>query len=95
MRSRYCAFVVHDEGYVLRTWHLATRPASVAFDAQLRWTGLEVLATAAGGREDASGTVEFRASYVAAGRPGALHEVSRFVRVAGAWVYVRGRLVED
>ena len=95
MRSRYSAFVVHDAGYVLRTWHPGTRPATVDFDPDLRWTGLEILETSLGRPGDAKGTVEFRASYVAAGEPGALHEVSRFFRAGGGWAYVRGKLVED
>jgi SEC-C motif domain protein len=34
--------------------------------------------------------VEFRAHYVAAGAAGAQHELSRFVRDAGAWRYLDG-----
>ena len=32
MRSRYSAFVVLDAGYLLRTWHPETRPASLELD---------------------------------------------------------------
>ncbi|NUS16016.1 MAG: hypothetical protein HOY69_32225, partial [Streptomyces sp.] len=41
MRSRYCAFVRLDEGYLLRTWHPRTRPARLDLDPGMRWTGLE------------------------------------------------------
>ena len=95
MRSRYSAFVVGDVPYLLRTWHPATRPGSIELDPDQRWTGLAVLATEAGGPEDAKGVVEFRASYAVRGEPGALHEISRFFRVDGAWVYVRGRQLAD
>jgi SEC-C motif-containing protein len=91
MRSRYSAFVVHDASYLLRTWHPATRPGSLDLDDRVRWTGLEVLATEAGGPGDDRGVVEFRAHHVVDGVPGALHEVSRFRRQAGEWLYVRGR----
>ena len=30
MRSRFSAYAVHDEPYLLRTWHPATRPAARA-----------------------------------------------------------------
>nr|WP_246304383.1 YchJ family metal-binding protein [Nocardioides thalensis] len=95
MRSRYSAFVVHDEAHVLRTWHPATRPEVVDFDPDLTWTGLEVVSKEAGGPEDTKGVVEFRASYVVRREPGAVHEVSRFLRTGGAWLYVRGRLVSE
>ncbi|MEZ0580876.1 YchJ family protein [Nocardioides sp. MH1] len=91
MRSRYSAYVVHDEGHLLRSWHPATRPASIGFDDDLRWTGLEIVATEAGGTADVDGVVEFRAHHTVAGEPGVLHEVSRFRRHDGAWTYVRGR----
>src|SRR5579859_5003628 len=32
MRSRYCAFVLCDERYLLATWHPSTRPGSVSFN---------------------------------------------------------------
>lgn len=86
MRSRYCAFVKGDAGYLLRTWHPRTRPERLELDPGMRWTGLEILATVGGSAFHTSGVVEFRASY----RGGALHERSSFERVDGAWVYVDG-----
>ncbi|MER7406823.1 YchJ family metal-binding protein [Streptomyces sp. NPDC000070] len=86
MRSRYCAFVRGDTGYLLRTWHPRTRPGTLELDPRMRWTGLEILGTSDGSAFHSLGTVEFRASY----RGGSLHERSRFERVDGAWVYVDG-----
>ncbi|MFF8872239.1 YchJ family protein [Streptomyces massasporeus] len=86
MRSRYCAFVQGDVAYLLRTWHPRTRPGRLELDPGMRWTGLEVLGTSEGSAFHTTGTVEFRASY----RGGSLHELSRFERVDGAWVYVDG-----
>lgn len=88
MRSRYSAFVVRDAGYLLRTWASATRPPSVAFDEDLRWTGLDVLATEGGTAFHEEGTVDFRARFRLRGRDGEQRENSRFVREAGLWVYV-------
>ncbi|CAL9322764.1 YchJ family metal-binding protein [Streptomyces olindensis] len=89
MRSRYCAFVQGDTGYLLRTWHPRTRPGTLELDPAMRWTGLEILDTRDGSAFHSTGTVEFRASY----RGGSLHERSRFERVDGAWVYVDGEFL--
>ncbi|MDQ8703034.1 YchJ family protein [Streptomyces sp. LHD-70] len=96
MRSRYAAFAVEDEAYLLRTWHPRTRPPRVGFEAggSMRWTGLEILDSAEGSAFHSTGTVTFRARYVDGGRAGALHERSRFERLDGAWVYVDGDVYE-
>ncbi|MFI6939792.1 YchJ family protein [Streptomyces sp. NPDC050418] len=90
MRSRYAAFVVRDEAYLLRTWHPDTRPPAVEFDPGTRWAGLSVEGTSEGTAFHSAGTVTFRARYSDDGVPGELHERSRFVRIDGAWVYVDG-----
>lgn len=87
MRSRFSAFVLDDAAYVLSTWHPATRPDEVEPDSHLRWTRLQVTDSSGGGLFDAEGVVEFRAYYRDRGRPGEMHERSRFVRHDGAWVY--------
>ncbi|MBX9245963.1 hypothetical protein ICW40_14235 [Actinotalea ferrariae] len=50
------------------------------------WTGLSIVATDAGGTDDATGVVEFVAGFDG----GALHERSRFERRGGRWFYVDG-----
>jgi SEC-C motif-containing protein len=90
MRSRYSAFVVGDAAYLLATWHPATRPAALDLDADVRWTGLDVLATTGGSLLVAEGTVEFRAHYVRGRQAGAQHENSRFLRDDGRWRYLDG-----
>jgi SEC-C motif-containing protein len=89
MRSRYSAFVVRDEAYLLKSWHSSARPARVDFDPGLRWTGLEIVGTTDGGVFHSEGTVEFVAGYVDRGTPGSMRENSLFQRENGAWVYVR------
>ncbi|QKV96797.1 YchJ family protein [Streptomyces sp. NA02950] len=88
MRSRYSAFAVGDEAYLLRSWHPSTRPPRVALDAGTRWTGLEILGTTDGTAFHSTGTVEFLARYTEGGRVGELHENSRFARHEGDWVYL-------
>lgn len=91
MRSRFSAFAERDEAYLLRSWHPATRPERIGFGDGTRWVRLEILREEGGGPGDDKGTVEFRAHYLEGSAPGELHEVSRFVRHDGEWVYVRGK----
>lgn len=90
MRSRYSAYVLGIEPYLLATWHASTRPAQIDVDAAPApgWLGLEVRRHIVTGPDTA--TVEFVARYRIAGRAQRLHELSRFVREAGRWVYVDG-----
>ena len=81
MRSRYSAFAVGDDAYLLRTWHPTTRPADV--ETGTGWLRLEVL-DSSGGLLDAQGEVHFRAHHV----DGVIEERSRFVRDSGRWVYL-------
>ncbi len=94
MRSRYVAFVLCDEQYLLSSWHPDHRPASVEFNPDQRWLGLKIKKTAAGTESDEQGMVEFVARYKLGGKGHRLHEVSDFVRVDGLWVYLEGRLLE-
>ena len=86
MRSRYSAFAVGDPAYLLTTWHPSTRPRTLDLDPDVRWTGLDVLATTGGSLFETEGTVEFRAHR----RGGTQHENSRFVREGSRWFYLDG-----
>ena len=87
MRSRYAAYAVGDTAYLDRTWDPRTRPADLRPTSGLRWTGLVVHRSEVDGE---SGVVEFTASYERPAGAGTLHEVSRFERRAGRWLYVDG-----
>lgn len=89
MRSRYSAYALKLEDYLLATWHPRTRPVQLDLAAdESRWLGLAIKtflplsATAA--------SVEFVARYQILGRVHRLHERSRFVYVNGAWFYLEG-----
>lgn len=88
MRSRYSAYVLGDLDYLRASWAAQTCPAQLEFDPAVRWLGLEVKHR----REDGdSAVVEFVARYrVGGGSAVRLHEVSRFAREQGRWVYVDG-----
>lgn len=94
MRSRYSAYVLGREAYLKATWHPDTRPATLALDAAPRpqWLGLAIRSRTL---VDAShATVEFVARYKINGRAFKLHEVSRFEKVDGRWLYVDGLIRE-
>jgi SEC-C motif-containing protein len=94
MRSRYSAYVLGLEAYLEATWHPDTRPAALALDATPRpqWLGLAIRSHTL---LDAShATVEFVARYKLNGRAFKLHEVSRFEKMDGRWLYVDGLIQE-
>ena len=91
MRSRYSAYVLGLRDYLAVTWHPATRPEPLELDDRpgLRWLGLEIRRHAVMG--DDTAVVEFIARCKPGGAPAVrLHEVSRFERVEGRWLYVDG-----
>lgn len=90
MRSRYVAYVLELEPYLLATWHSTTRPASLGFNKEekTRWLGLTIKRHEVQDKDHA--TVEFVARYKIGGRAYRLHETSRFVREDGRWFYVDG-----
>ncbi|WP_051049052.1 YchJ family protein [Nitrosospira lacus] len=92
MRSRYTAYTLGREDYLLATWHHGTRPASLELEGKPRkWLALEVRRHEQSEPDHA--VVEFVARYKVSGRAHRLHEISRFVREAGQWFYVDGDLV--
>ena len=88
MRSRYTAFAYADADYLFRTWHPRTRPPDFVVDPEVTWTGLDVIAVAAGGPDDIRGEVEFKAHFVSGGSAGSTQERSSFERRAGRWFYL-------
>lgn len=92
MRSRYSAYTLGLEDYLLATWHPSTRPPSLGLTEELptEWLGLTVKRFAPLDAEHAQ--VEFVARYRSGGRVYRLHELSRFVREDGRWYYVDGQI---
>jgi SEC-C motif-containing protein len=91
MRSRYTAFALGLEAYLLRSWHPSTRPNALELDPEIEWQRLFIEQSSAGGPFDESGEVTFTA--VAHTPDGLLRqrECSRFARDGeGRWCYVDG-----
>lgn len=89
MRSRYSAYALKLEAYLLSTWHPSTRPATLelAHD-HTKWLGLQVKRYHLESADRA--TVEFVARHKIDGRAQRMHEISRFVREQGYWFYLAG-----
>ena len=91
MRSRYSAYVLGLEPYLLATWHPDTRPEQLDLQTDHTvWLGLKIRRTAQGGPGDGRGEVGFVASYRVGCEIHQLQEDSRFVRLGGNWVYLDG-----
>ena len=89
MRSRYSAYALGLEAYLLATWHPDTRPVALNLAADgTKWLGLELKRHTPESADSA--TVEFVARYKTGARAQRLHEISRFVREEGRWFYVDG-----
>ena len=89
MRSRYSAFVWEEAGYLLSTWHPSHRPATLDFEPDVKWLGLQVQ------NHTKIDATHSEVIFVArqrdrTGRAIRLHERSRFVRENGCWYYVDG-----
>lgn len=96
MRSRYAAYARANVPYLMDTLHPDSREDTDEEGARRwaersEWLGLEIVATDGGGPGDDEGLVEFIARY--RDRKGGLHahhEVSRFVKHDGRWLFREG-----
>jgi SEC-C motif-containing protein len=97
MRSRYTAFAIGAVDYLVQTTTATKRTPQ---DAELlaeqtqitTWTGLEIINTEAGQKDDQTGIVEFKATFESPEGNAVLHERSRFERENGQWVYLDGEV---
>lgn len=93
MRSRYSAYAMGLEDYLLQTWAAETQPAALnlATPPQPKWLGLEVRHAEESGDR---GVVEFIARCKINGRAERMQERSRFVRRQAGdewrWYYIDG-----
>jgi len=88
MRSRYTAFVLENEPYLLNSWHSTTKPNTVEFDNETKWLGLKIISTKMGQDADQKGWVKFIARYKINGKAHRLEEHSYFTRESSFWRYV-------
>lgn len=89
MRSRFAAFRDADSAWLRESWHPSRRPAQLDLSDNPIWRGLQIVDTVAGGPDDDTGIVEFRATFLGPdGRVEVLHERSSFVKENGRWYYL-------
>ena len=90
MRSRYSAYVLSLEDYLLQTWHPETSPIALNLseDIATKWLGLQI--KHAESNSVSTATVEFIARYKVGGKAERLHELSEFVRIDSRWYYLTG-----
>ena len=89
MRSRYSAFALENADYLLSTWHESQRPASLNFEPDVKWLGLQVQ------NHTVKDATHAEVTFVArqrdrSGRAIRMHERSRFLFDNGCWYYVDG-----
>ncbi len=85
MRSRYSAYAIHNEEYLLASWHASTRPKSIDADPSVQWIRLKILDA-----NISKELVEFVATFRLNGKAHKLREKSRFVFEDGKWFYLDG-----
>lgn len=93
MRSRYTAYVLGLEDYLLQTWHPTTRPTSLNLaenDVPIKWIGLQVKHAEL--TSETTATVEFVARYKIGGKAERMHELSQFELIENRWYYLTGEV---
>jgi len=94
MRSRYTAYTLNNDSYILDTWHSSTRPASLSDENNLpvKWVALKVINSSKPIENETTGTVEFIARCKINGKADKMHEVSEFIKEKGKWYYLQGKV---
>jgi SEC-C motif-containing protein len=81
MRSRYSAYALGNEQYLLDSWHVSTRPKHIDADPGAQWIRLKII-------EVQFDRVQFIATYRLNGKAYKLSENSCFVLDDGKWFYL-------
>jgi SEC-C motif-containing protein len=98
MRSRYTAYTVRAIDYIIDTCVSGSkqdidRRATEKWSRESKWLGLNIIAVGKGGPADTEGSVEFEAHYEQDGFRKRHHEIGRFKKQDGRWLYDDGHMV--
>jgi len=99
MRARYTAYTRGEIDFIMDTHEVekgeeeASRKATEDWSKGSVWQGLEILKTVKGGESDTEGTVEFKAHYMVDRARHSHHEISRFEKKEGKWIFIEGQEV--
>ncbi len=96
MRSRYTAYTLQAIDYLQATLEAGEaqrfdKAATAAWARDSAWKGLEVIEVVAGAPADREGSVEFVARFERHGGVHQHHEISRFRKIDGRWLYCGGK----
>jgi len=83
MRSRFSAYALNHQRYLLSSWHPSTRPDSVESDPSVHWIRLKIIDA-----ETRPDQVEFVATFKLNGKAHKMRENSRFIFENGHWFYL-------
>lgn len=97
MRSRYTGYVKGAIDYLFETTHPQHRKGydhagTRTWAEKAEWQGLEIVSSR-GGADDANGEVEFIASYSEDGNEVRHHELGKFRKLDGKWLFTEGKMV--
>ncbi len=97
MRSRYSAYTKAEVDYLYETTHPSYRKGydhegTRQWAESSQWLGLEIV-SARGGESDTLGEVEFIASYNDGETVHNHHELGKFRKEDGCWLFVDGKMV--
>ncbi|WP_404418707.1 YchJ family protein [Marinospirillum sp.] len=87
MRSRYSAFVLQLENYLLASWYPSTRPTDLDLQNSPKWARLDVISSHEEGNQ---GWVHFRAWYRSSQGMQLMEEESEFIKEGSHWFYLKG-----
>lgn len=91
MRSRFTAYALKKDNYLLETWTGSKCPASINFDKEdAQWQRLEIVNIKKGRIKDTKGIVEFKAYFISQGENSVMNEISRFKKIDERWFYLDG-----
>jgi SEC-C motif-containing protein len=98
MRSRYSAYTEGAVDYIIQTCirqgeRDIDEKATREWSEGSTWLGLKILALSKGQVDDTEGTVEFEARYEQQGRTEIHHELGRFKKQNGLWLYEDGKII--
>ena len=87
MRSRYSAFSLQLNDYLLSSWHPETRPQQLEVESNTLWKRLEILSA---NNNESTGQVHFKATYYENNEWWVLEETSQFRFENDHWLYHSG-----
>lgn len=99
MRARYTAYALNEIDFIMDTHVVeegeeeASRQATAEWASESEWQGLEILKCTKGKESDLKGTVEFKAHYMVERARYTHHEISKFEKREGKWIFTEGTQV--